>query len=123
MGEMKASEMILGILGEHPNTVSEWGFVDPAELLDGLAFSVTTKGYDPGWVSVRYDQGDDSFLVKVTEQEYGFSQEVGVIPRDELFDVLDKLVLGDLGEDEIIELEKRWREEQLKEYQKLKQRC
>ena len=60
---------------------------------------------------MHYDQGDDSFLVKVTEQEYGFSQEVGVIPKDELFEVLNKLVLGDLGEDEIIELEKRWRNE------------
>ena len=103
--------MILEILGEHPDTVSEWGFEDPTELLDGVAFGVNTKGYDPGWVSVRYDQGDESFLLKATEQEYGFSQEVGVIPKDELFEVLNKLVLGDLGEDEIIELEKRWRNE------------
>ena len=115
--------MIMDILGEHPDTLSEWGFEDMTELLDGVAFSVTTKGYAPGWVSVRYDQGDDSFLLKVTEQEYGFSQEVGVIPKDELFDVLNKLVLGDLGKDEIIELEKRWREEQLKEYLKQQQRC
>jgi hypothetical protein len=120
---MKPSEMIMDILDEHPDTVSLWGVESPRELLDGLAFGVSTKGYDPGWVSVRYDQGDDSFLVKVTEQEYGFSQEVGVIPRDGLFDVLNKLVLGDLGEDEIIELEKRWREEQLKEYLKQQQRC
>ena len=115
--------MILEILGEQPDTVSLWGVESPTELIDGLAFGVTTKGYDPGWVAVHYDQGDDSFLVKVTEQEYGFSQEVGVIPRDELFDVLNKLVLGDLGEDEIIELEKRWREEQLEEYLKQQQRC
>lgn len=115
--------MILDILDKHPDTLSEWGFEDTTELLDGVAFSVTTKGYDPGWVSVRYDQGDDSFLLKVTEQEYGFSQEVGVIPKDELFDVLNKLVLGDLSDEEIMEMEKRWREEQLKEYQKLQLRC
>ncbi len=120
---MKASEMIMDILGEHPDTLSEWGFEDTTELLDGVAFGVTTKGYDPGWVAVHYDQGDDSFLVKVTEQEYGFSQEVGVIPKEELFDVLDKLVLGDLSEDEIVERERRWREEQLEEYLKQQQRC
>lgn len=103
--------MILYILEEHPDTVSEWRFEAPTELLDGLAFSVTTKGYDPGWVSVRYDQGDDSFFIRTTEQEYGFSQEVGVIPKDELFDVLNKLVLGDLPDEEIMEMEKRWRNE------------
>ncbi len=119
---MKPSEMILGILNEHPDTVSLWGFESPTELLDGLAFGVTTKGYDPGWVSVRYDEGDVSYFVKITEQEYGFSQEVGVIPKEELFDVLDKLVLGDLSEDEIVERERRWREEQLEEYLKQQQR-
>lgn len=114
--------MIMDILGEHPDTLSDWVFESPTELIDGLAFGVTTKGYDPGWVSVRYDQGDDSFLIKATEQEYGFSQEVGVIPKDELFDVLNRLVLGDLSDEEIVEMEKRWREEQLKEYQKLQLR-
>ena len=45
---MKASEMIMDILGEHPDTLSEWGFEDTPELLAGVAFSVTTKGYYPG---------------------------------------------------------------------------
>lgn len=120
---MKPSEMILEILDEHPDTVSLWGFESPRELLDGLAFGVTTKGYDPGWVQVRYDEGDVSYFVKITEQEYGFYQEVGVIPENELFEVLNQLVLGDLSDEEIMEMEKRWREEQLNEYQKQQQRC
>ena len=114
--------MILDILDEHPDTVFEWVFDSPTELIDGLAFGVTTKGYDPGWVQVRYDEGDVSYFVKITEQEYGFSQEIGVIPKDELFDVLNRLVLGDLSDEEIVEMEKKWREEQLKEYKKLQSR-
>ena len=108
---MRPSETILNILNRHPDTLSEWGFEDTMELLDGLAFSVTTKGYDPGWVQVRFDDGDDSFFLRIVEQEYGFAQEVCMVPEEELFDVLHKLVMGDLSDDEIMEMEKRWRNE------------
>ena len=43
----------MDILDEHPDTLSEWGFEFPTELIDGLAFTVSNKEYDPGWVQVR----------------------------------------------------------------------
>lgn len=108
---MRPLETILNIINRHPDAISEWGYESPMELTDGLAFGVNSKGYDPGWVQVRYDDGDDSFFLRIVEQEYGFAQEVCMVPEKELFDVLHKLVIGDLSEDEIREMERRWWDE------------
>ena len=108
MEPMNPTEKILQILNEHPDTLSQWGFEAPEKITYGLEFNINTTAWHPGWVRVEYDDAEGTYIISAHETEYGFVQEVGFVQESELFDILDKVIQGDMTEEEIEEIQKRW---------------
>lgn len=108
MEPVNPTKKILQILNDHSETLSEWGYEKLVAIKDGLEFSINTCGWHPGWVRVEYDEAEGTYIISVHETEYGFVQEVGFVQESELFDILNKVVCGNLTDEEIEEIRKRW---------------
>lgn len=105
---MSPSKTILDILKQHPDSLSDWGYESPVELFDGLAFSLNTTFYHPGWIEIIYEDVEGAYFIRAVEKEHGYEQEVGFIQEVELFDVLKKVIEEGLTNEEIEDIRRRW---------------
>ncbi len=88
---MEMAKYILSILRSHAAIVLSWGFHKAFALRDGLGFRV--QGFlFTGIVRVHYDEGSDTFNVRLERRDGSLYKERQDVYFDELVNVIDGLV-------------------------------
>ena len=88
---MEMAKHILSILRTQATIVLSWGFHKAFALRDGLGFRV--QGFlFTGIVRVLYDEGSDSFIVRLEKRDGSLYKERQDVYFDELVSVIDGLV-------------------------------
>ena len=104
---MNARVKIRVILLKHPDKMREWGAEAPVELPhDVVGFN--TKS---GLVAIAYEEEFYSFCVRITYQENGAQLQIGFIPKNELINIIDRMVKGKIEEEDIQPLQDKWVDE------------
>ena len=82
---------ILSIFSHYLSIVWSWGFNTPVALENGLQFNV--QGFIfKGKVRVLYDDGSDTFIVRLLNADGSTKKEETEVYLDNLVDVIDGLV-------------------------------
>ena len=104
--EMKSLQGIL-------DTVSSWGYRDSKKVDDGIAFCVDTSSGNKGEVFVAFRKLDEIIVreVRLRVEETGLELQVTNVPQDYLFEVIDKMIKGQLSEDDCESLSKQYKKE------------
>lgn len=85
------AQYILSILRSQAGIVMSWGFHHAIALRDGLGFRV--QGFlFTGIVKVLYDEGSDTFSVRLEKRGGSLYKERREVYFDELVNVIDALV-------------------------------
>ena len=88
---MEIAKYIISILRSQAGIVMSWGFHNAVALRDGLGFQV--QGFlFTGIVRVLYDEGSDSFTVRLEKRDGSLYKERQDVYFDELVNVIDGLV-------------------------------
>ena len=88
---MEMAKYILSILRSQAGIVMSWGFHNAVALRNGLGFRV--QGFlFTGIVRVLYDEGSDTFTVRLEKRDGSLYKERQDVYFDELVDVIDGLV-------------------------------
>lgn len=88
---MEMAKYILSILRSQVGIVMSWGFHKAFALQDGLGFRV--QGFlFTGIVRVHYDEGSDTFNVRLERRDGSLYKERQDVYFDELVNVIDGLV-------------------------------
>ena len=88
---MKIAKYIIDIFKHYPCVVMSWGFHNAVAIEDGIVFRV--QGYlFKGTVKVVYDNGSDTFTVRLLTANGSIKKEVEDVYIDCLVDVIDGLV-------------------------------
>ncbi len=89
--DMRMAQYILSILRSQAGIVMSWGFHNAVALRDGLGFHV--QGFlFTGIVKVLYDEGSDTFSVRLEKRGGSLYKERREVYFDELVNVIDALV-------------------------------
>ena len=85
------AQYILSILRSQAGIVMSWGFHHAIALRDGLGFRV--QGFlFTGIVKVLYDEGSDTFNVRLEKRDGSLYKECQDVYFDELVNTIDGLV-------------------------------
>lgn len=88
---MEMAQYIISIFKHYLPIVFSWGFHNPMAIDNGLRFFV--EGYlHTGKVEVVYDEGYDTFIVRILKKDGSIKKEVQDVYIDGLVDVIDRLV-------------------------------
>jgi len=88
---MEMAKYIISILRCQAGIVMSWGFHNAVALRNGLGFRV--QGFlFTGIVRVLYDEGSDTFTVRLEKRDGSLFKERQDVYFDELVDVIDRLV-------------------------------
>ncbi len=89
--KMEMAKYIISILRSQAGIVMSWGFHNAVALRNGLGFRV--QGFlFTGIVRVLYDEGSDTFSVRLEKRDGSLYKERQEVYFDELVDVIDRLV-------------------------------
>lgn len=88
---MRITDYILTILRSKAEIVMSWGFHNGIALRNGLAFCV--QGFlFTGVVKVLYEEGSDTFIVRLEKRDGSIYKERQEVYFDELVNVIDTMV-------------------------------
>lgn len=88
---MEIAKYILAILRSQPNVVFSWGFHNAVALRNGIGFRV--QGFlFTGIVKVLYDEGSDTFTVRLENRDGSLHKEIKDVYCDEVVRVIDSNV-------------------------------
>ena len=88
---MEMAKYIISIFRSQAGIVMSWGFHNAVALRNGLGFRV--QGFlFTGIVKVLYDEGSDTFSVRLEKRDGSLYKERQDVYFDELVDVIDGLV-------------------------------
>lgn len=88
---MEIAKYIISILRSQAGIVLSWGFHNAVALRNGLGFLVQGFLFS-GIVKVLYDEGSDTFTVRLEKRDGTLFKERQGVYFDELVDVIDGLV-------------------------------
>lgn len=108
---MEMANYILSILRTQVVILFTWGFHNATAIENGLQFNVLGFLFS-GIVQVIYDDGSDTFIVRLNNADGSLHSERTDVYLDELVNVIDGLVEKDCSQEEYeakVKAEYGWR--------------
>lgn len=99
------------------DTFSSWGYKDSKKVDGGIAFCVDTPSGYPGEVFVAFRRLDELIVreVRLRVEKSGLELRVTDVPQETLFEVIDKMIKGQLSVEDCESLSKQYKKKLYKD--------